>query len=125
VSVDVTGDPVQLSSELKTSLFRVIQEALTNVIKHAEAKTVNVRLVFNHDSVNMEVVDDGCGFNTDRVGSKGRPSWGLLGMKERASLLGGNCVITSRPGKGTRVAVTIPYNYSMEDGGDEDTLDAG
>lgn len=116
VTVDVNGDnEVPLSTELKTTLFRITQEALTNVVKHAEAKNVTVELNFEPESVHVSIKDDGCGFNPGRMDVTGRPSWGLLGMRERASLMGGSVNLISKPGKGTTVEVVIPYHQESED----------
>jgi signal transduction histidine kinase len=107
---------------MKTTLFRISQEALTNVIKHSAANNVKVNLVYPAEGVHLEIIDDGAGFNPDSMGSLSRPSWGLIGMRERANLLGGSCEITSVPGSGTRVEVFIPYNGKTEEKDNEDTL---
>jgi signal transduction histidine kinase len=113
VSVEVTGEERQLPGEAKTTLFRVVQEAITNIIKHAQAECVYVRLSFGENGVNVQVEDDGVGFQPSRLRTS-RPSWGLIGMEERAALLGGKFNLTSRPGRGTRVEVFIPYNGAIE-----------
>ncbi len=116
IEVDVHGDTREVPAEVKTAIFRVAQEALTNVARHASAACANVSLYFKIDSVTLEVTDDGCGFDPDSLNQAQRPSWGLLGMEERASLLGGHLSIQSSPGKGTHVQVTIPFNQiSSED----------
>jgi signal transduction histidine kinase len=122
VKVIVRDEKPDLSSEMKTTLFRISQEALTNVIKHSAANNVKVNLVYPAEGVHLEIIDDGAGFNPDSMGSLSRPSWGLIGMRERANLLGGSCEITSVPGSGTRVEVFIPYNGKTEEKDNEDTL---
>jgi signal transduction histidine kinase len=114
VSVEVRGEPRQLSSEMKTALFRVAQEAITNVIKHANASNVKVLLEFGEHGVSVQVEDDGQGFDIHFLSSQRRPSWGLLGMEERAALLGGEFLLNSHPGQGTQVQVTIPYPQGTE-----------
>jgi signal transduction histidine kinase len=109
ISVELTGESRELPAEIKTAVFRVAQEALTNAVRHSQAKTAKVCLDFGPQAVNLEVQDDGCGFDVERAGASTRPSWGLLGMQERATLLGGRLAIYSRPGAGTRVQVSIPY----------------
>ena len=100
------GEPLRLPSEFETVLFRIAQEALTNVAKHAGASEVTVMLRFVPGTVCLLIEDNGRGFDAQaRVGVGG---WGLLGMKERASLLGGQCLIDSKPGQGTRVWTTAP-----------------
>ncbi|HET7009552.1 MAG TPA: sensor histidine kinase [Anaerolineales bacterium] len=114
VAVEVRGDPQPISSEVATALFRVAQEALTNVVRHAHAGRASVRLVFQPDAVSLAVEDDGVGFDPDGInGSKGT-KWGLLGMEERAALLGGKLWLHSGPGRGTLVEVTIPYRSEQE-----------
>ncbi|MEZ4770982.1 MAG: GAF domain-containing sensor histidine kinase [Caldilineales bacterium] len=104
------GQPIRLPSEFETVLFRIAQESLTNVAKHAGATTVTVMLRFAPGTVCLLIEDDGRGFdaNANRMGG-----WGLLGMRERASLLGGQCLIDSTPGKGTRVWTTVPLPAAM------------
>ncbi|MCB0199140.1 MAG: GAF domain-containing sensor histidine kinase [Anaerolineae bacterium] len=104
------GEPLRLPSEFETVLFRIAQESLTNVAKHAAASTVTVMLRFAPGTVCLLVEDDGQGFDThgSRFGG-----WGLLGMQERASLLGGQCVIDSTPKVGTRVWTTAPLPAPM------------
>jgi signal transduction histidine kinase len=115
VTVEVTGEPRTLSTEVKTALFRIAQEALTNTVKHANAKNAHVSLTFGDQDVTLQISDDGCGFNTNHPARKGRHPWGLEGMRERASLLGGHCDIISSPGSGTLIEVTIPYQFSEEE----------
>ncbi len=112
------GEMQPLPGGVKTTLFRIIQEAITNVIKHARASHIQVRLVYNERVVVAEVIDDGRGFDPKRLDGTSR-SFGLLGMRERASLLGGRLEIHSQPGHGTRVKVVIPYPETVEQIEDE------
>ncbi|MGW8143365.1 MAG: histidine kinase [Anaerolineales bacterium] len=120
VKVMVRDENPDLTSEMKTTLFRITQEALTNVIKHSAANNAKVNLIYPAEGVHLEVVDDGIGFNPDTMRMSSRPSWGLIGIRERANLLGGTCTITSLPGSGTKVNVFIPYNGETEEKNDED-----
>jgi signal transduction histidine kinase len=108
---------------VKTTLFRVTQEALTNTIKHASAKNVKIRLVYGGQNVSVRIEDDGCGFDINRVDSSNQQAWGLIGMEERASLLGGKFILSSVPGYGTVVEVVIPYEQQIEREIDENSLD--
>jgi two-component system, NarL family, sensor histidine kinase UhpB len=92
----------RLSSEAETTLYRVAQEALTNVAKHARAKRVDVILERHADSVRLIVEDDGVGFDASEEGAPG-DGFGLLGMQERAALVGATVEIESTAGKGTTV----------------------
>jgi signal transduction histidine kinase len=98
--VDIAMDP-----ERATALFRIFQETLTNVARHANATQVNIRLVQNGD-LSLEVRDDGKGIPEKQL-SAGQ-SLGILGMRERALLLGGELTISGGPGEGTIVKVRIP-----------------
>nr|MBI2904232.1 sensor histidine kinase [Chloroflexota bacterium] len=109
VTVEIAGDERPLNSAIKIALFRVAQEALNNVIKHSGAEHARVRLDYELDAVRLRVEDDGCGFDVAGPIMGRRTSWGLLGMQERAALLGGQFRVESRPGAGTQVDMVIPY----------------
>jgi signal transduction histidine kinase len=115
IHVDIQGEEQPVSSPVKIAIFRIAQEALTNVIKHAQAKNVQVVLAYGEDSVLIRVSDNGHGFDMESAGSGKRISWGLKGMEERASLLGGKFGIQSRPGQGTSVEISIPYHQEETD----------
>ena len=99
-----TGDPVALSPGLDLAVFRIVQEALTNVRRHAEATRVTVRLAFEHDRVRVEIADDGRGV----VVTGGRRGHGLVGMHERASLYGGTVDAGPADGHGFVVRAALP-----------------
>ena len=90
--------------ELESTMYRLVQEALTNVVKHAGASRVTVAVIEDDATVQLSVTDDGAGFQTDAA-SEG---FGLIGMRERIALLGGELDFDSRPGAGTTVAARIP-----------------
>jgi signal transduction histidine kinase len=103
------GELPPLSAELETALFRICQEALSNVARHAQASHVLVELRAEGGRLCIDVEDDGVGFDqAAAAGRERRPHWGLLGIQERASLLGGVARFDSSPGAGTRVEVRIP-----------------
>jgi signal transduction histidine kinase len=106
---DELGD-TRLPAALETALFRVTQEALTNVRKHAATRRVRVTLTSAGDSVRLEVRDDGRGFDPARVqpGHGISERVGLAGMRERIALVGGTCTISSTLGTGTTVTVDVP-----------------
>ncbi|MDX1415545.1 MAG: sensor histidine kinase [Candidatus Promineifilaceae bacterium] len=110
VKVTVIGPERKLDPPVRLALFRVAQEAITNTIKYASAATIVIELVFRSDTVSLAVTDDGRGFDVETVMSdRTRQSWGLLGMQERASLLGGQVSVRSQPGNGTTVTMSVPY----------------
>ncbi len=97
---------VSIGRDCTTALFRILQESLTNVTRHAMAHSVTVLLEKAGEQVRLIVEDDGCGVPPERL--HGRLSLGLLGMRERASQFGGNVVVERRPTGGTRVTAYIP-----------------
>jgi two-component system, NarL family, sensor histidine kinase UhpB len=107
--VSVPAGEVVLDGDQATEFFRIFQECLTNVIRHAEAKTVHVSLGEQDGDLCLVVVDDGKGFRESDV----LESLGFLGMKERAQVCGGNIQIDSSPGKGTTISVRVPLHLTV------------
>lgn len=105
VKLEAEGREPELEPEPQLVLFRILQEALANVARHAAARRVDVRLRFAEASVELEVKDDGTGFVPEQVVAG---HYGLRNMSERASRLGGSVRILSAPGEGTRIQVTLP-----------------
>jgi signal transduction histidine kinase len=114
VRVDIHGEERDLDDAMKITIFRIIQECLNNVIKHAQATHVNIHVHFEEKNVRINVFDNGIGFDKDQVQQRrtNRPSLGLAGMEERAALLGGTVNVQSRPGYGTEVEALIPYHHA-------------
>jgi signal transduction histidine kinase len=98
--------------ELESTMYRLVQEALTNVVKHAGAERVHVAIVERDGTVDVTVRDDGAGFDTDER-SEG---FGLIGMRERVALAGGALEITSHPGDGATIAAHLPVRR-LDDAG--------
>lgn len=100
----------RLPSTIEIPVFRVVQEALTNVVRHSGAKTVLVQLSNEHGLLSVDVEDDGAGFTPADVAkpSESGQGLGLLGMRERVEILGGSLTLDSSPGAGTHVAFTVP-----------------
>jgi signal transduction histidine kinase len=98
----------QLSLPVQTELYNIAQEALNNVLKHAHANSVRIHLRFGDAETEMEITDDGVGFEpaSDRLSG----GFGISGMKERAQKIGGTLLIESAPGKGTKVYVRVPVS---------------
>ncbi len=107
VEVDVAPEPVP--GHVEVAMFRIAQEALQNVVKHAEASVVRVSLGPVPDGVRLAITDDGAGLSEDWLArAEERQSYGLVGMRERAELIGGRLSIASRPGRGTTVELVVP-----------------
>lgn len=107
VNLDVTGGNRPLPLRVETGLYRIAQEALTNIQRHADAKRVLIRLVATPGRVELNIEDDGRGFDPTQV-PKGR--YGLIGLRERVKLLGGTLTVDSRSGGGTRLEVSVPLD---------------
>jgi signal transduction histidine kinase len=107
----------QLDSTRRTVLFRVVQEALTNVARHAQASRVEVSIQKLPGRIRMKIKDDGKSFQVQRVlQAKGNKHLGLLGMRERLEMIGGNFGVESAPGKGTIVQAQIPLGNGRAGG---------
>lgn len=107
VSVRCDALQFRLGPSEEMALFRIAQEAINNACKHAQASHVDVDIALSADALTLRIRDDGCGFDV-RERDASQPTWGLATMRERASGIGGVCVIESAPGGGTVVTATVP-----------------
>jgi signal transduction histidine kinase len=94
----------QPSPEISTTLYRIIQESLTNISKHSAARQVSVDLQEHHNTLHLQIADDGQGFDPDQ----NTTGFGIQGMRERTIALGGQFSISSQLGQGCRITVSIP-----------------
>ena len=101
-------EELELPDSLKKGLFRIFQESLTNVSRHANANKINVTLEQKGQYLILSIEDNGQGFEKEKIAAK--ETLGILGMRERSQMMGGNYEIRSILGKGTTVIVTVPYN---------------
>lgn len=106
VELTLPAEALMLVPEIKTGLFRIFQESLTNIARHAQAREVKVNLQEEDKSLVLNIGDNGKGFDTSILNEKS--TLGILGMEERSLMMGGKYVIESEPGKGTTVKVTVP-----------------
>ncbi len=104
-------ESVRPDIEIATTVFRILQEILTNVARHSRATRVDIDLSVSAEQLTLDVVDNGVGIKDSDL--HGKRSLGLLGMQERALLFGGTVSVTGRPGQGTLVAVSIPSHRSL------------
>lgn len=111
--LDVSGTPVNLSPDQDLALYRITQEALANVRKHAHATGVRVDLSHDTSTVQLEIRDDGQGFEVPAalIELARRCSFGLVGIQERVWAVDGALSVTSAPGHGTRLCVTMPIEH--------------
>jgi signal transduction histidine kinase len=105
----ISGNPIFMDSQKELIIFRIIQEAFNNIIKHAKASWVKLNLDYCMDHINVLIADNGKGFSLSTVEQNKEPSAGLNNMKKRAALLNGKTNISSTINSGTTVLVTIPY----------------
>ena len=110
----VRGDEVRLSSPLETAIYRVLQEALTNVARHAQATMIHLHLYYQDAMIRAEIVDNGIGFDVENSApSNNRAAgMGLLSMRERVTILDGTFEIASQQGAGTRLTIELPMGAS-------------
>lgn len=122
----VSGEPARLPAEVELAAFRISQEAVHNAAQHAQASHLCLTLTFADDELCLRVADDGRGFDTsaaDRQLAAGH--LGLLGMRERAALAGGQLAVRSSPGQGTVIEVTFPIGSGAADAGRQGITDRG
>ncbi|WP_175414748.1 histidine kinase [Nibricoccus aquaticus] len=110
IELDTTGQRRRLPEIVEENLLRIAQEAMTNVVKHAGASRVMVRLIYAEKSVSVEIKDNGGGLNAEKMATQGDRHFGLLGMSERAKRLNGRLDVSGTPGEGTSVRVIIPLD---------------
>jgi signal transduction histidine kinase len=116
----------KLPLQIETAFYRIVQEALNNIAKHAEANHVEISLEQRDSTICVSIVDNGRGFDLDRVLHPESPErgFGIIGMQERISRLGGKMDIQSRLGFGTRIYIEVPYRKGSDDP-EKDTCPAG
>jgi len=117
-TVEVVGHLYGVPGDLAIACFRVAQEALTNIVRHAGARHVWIELIQSEGILEMVVRDDGVGFDTVRALEQAarQGHLGLLGMRERAQILGGSLEVDSEPGCGTRIRVSFPLVEATAEG---------
>jgi DNA-binding NarL/FixJ family response regulator/signal transduction histidine kinase len=108
----VRGEPRPIAPEVEAALFRIVQEALSNIRKHAGARRARGVLTFGEKSVKLAVEDDGIGFDATAQATTGDGGFGLVSMRQRASLIGAEIAVDTTPGWGTRIQVQIPEQSS-------------
>jgi len=112
VVLKINGEEKELGSITSVTLFRILQEACNNSLKHSKAKKVYIRITYTRDTIDLDVDDDGVGFNLEMVEERAEDDFlhgfGLSTMRERAKLLSGTFSIRTRPGFGTKIHVSVP-----------------
>lgn len=111
----VFGQQRQYDLALEVGLFRLVQEAITNVRKHAGVNKALVKMEDSGSLLTVVIKDEGCGFDPNEI-SKHRESYGIMGMKERVQLFGGELQILSQPGEGTQIIIKVPLEGEADNG---------
>ena len=110
IDVDVKiENEERLSLEIEQTLYRVVQESLANIARHSQAKQVAISIVYNTDTVELKINDDGIGFDVDQHPS----GFGLRSIRERVELIAGHLMIDSEFGKGTHIKVVAPTKVKI------------
>jgi len=123
VSTEFEGMDQRLPAETELALFRIAQEAISNIVRHSEARNASVRLECNDSECVLRVEDNGKGFDVSEITSidAGGRGAGMFGMKERVTMVGGTCSCQSQPGQGAKVIARVPITRSGADGEDKST----
>ena len=111
---ETKGLPIRLEPSMEISIYRIVQEALNNIRRHAQASRVDVTLRFQKDHLSIEIIDDGKGFNVTKTlqSSTADSKMGLTGIKQRAEWLGGSLILESNESSGTSVVIRLPLSYA-------------
>jgi signal transduction histidine kinase len=109
VDLNITGEPIYLHCEKELFLFRLVREAFNNVLKHAKAKSVELSLHYNNRALDLNIIDDGEGFDEATVIASGKTMTGLTSMRKRMEFFNGSLRLKTELQKGTELFVTIPY----------------
>jgi PAS domain S-box-containing protein len=115
IDFNIVGFDQRLNVDMETVFYRFSQEALTNTLKHSAAQNFRLSIIKGYPRIIFMAEDDGIGFDTQIIG-KDKRSLGLLGMRERTSLLGGTFQLRSKPNEGTRIRIEIPFNVTLSHG---------
>jgi signal transduction histidine kinase len=110
----VVGHAHRCASTIEEQLVRIGQEAMTNALRHANAREISLELHYAPQTITLSVRDDGVGFDPDAISAAAGLHLGLLGMQERAEHAGGRVSVTSGPGRGTAIVATFPVSEETE-----------
>ncbi len=123
----VVGFEEKLPPQIETAFYRIVQEALNNISKHAKASQVEISLEQKDSTIHASIIDNGTGFDLDKVLHPDSPErgFGIIGMQERISLLGGKIDIQSSPGFGTQIIIEVSYTKEESNGHEKDTSSIG
>ncbi len=116
IDLFIIGESKRLPTAIEVALFRVIQESLNNIQKHAKAKNAMLKIEITDHRINVIIKDDGVGFNFEQtINNRDREYYGLLGMRERIQILNGKINFSTSPGQGTTIAISVKYGKKNDD----------
>jgi signal transduction histidine kinase len=112
IKLEIYGEPVYLDHQRELMIFRIVQESFNNILKHAEASSIDLELEYSEKDLSISITDDGNGFDVEkaRTSKNGKLSSGLKNMSNRAQLIQSHIDIVSIPGTGTKIILSTPYN---------------
>jgi signal transduction histidine kinase len=111
--LEISGEPAELSGDRETLLFRIIQEAIGNALKHARATEIIIGLAYEAGRLRASISDNGIGFNTRDINDQTKTGISITNMELRARLLGGNLEILSQPQHGTTISLSLDINIDQ------------
>jgi two-component system sensor histidine kinase DegS len=117
VLLQTRGSQPELKSVIALTVFRIVQESMNNVVKHAKADNASIHIEFLNTELKLFIIDDGQGFDPEKLKEHNEDissGFGLVSMRERVELLGGEMLISSEPGRGTRLNISIPFTQDEE-----------
>lgn len=118
IRFEVSGVEMRLPSAMEVAVFRLIQEGLSNILKHANASHTGIELIYQRHMIKLVIKDNGVGFSVDKLEvmiARGSAHFGIMGMRERVELLGGRMDIESEPGAGTKLTMIIPISMDQRE----------
>lgn len=113
IDFNASGTERRLPADVELALYRMVQEALNNAVHHAQARGISLRIEFTLQAAKLEIADDGKGFEVPKTPAEFTPlgHFGLLGLYERAELIGAHLEINSSPGQGTHLSINLPFPH--------------
>lgn len=109
IETEISGEPIFMDFQKELFIFRIIQEAFNNILKHSQANWIRLLLHYNETALTVTILDNGVGIVSASQDQKKKNSTGIINMQKRAALIGGSCEISSEPGEGTTVILKVPY----------------
>jgi signal transduction histidine kinase len=115
IELETEGTPCRINGDVELSLYRIAQSATGNILKHSHADKAILRLIFNEDFIELNIEDNGAGFHVpDDLSLLKKANFGLMGMQERADLLGAEFSVQTAPGGGTKISVKVPIDKKID-----------